>query len=96
MDELWVKNDKVARYNDTPGLTYYFAHTNRTLGNIAWDYQLNSPMGRVYTNAHNKVETYMAYNPTATAQTIKVLKAGKTIGNFVAAPMTLTTTTNLK
>jgi endoglucanase Acf2 len=80
MDELWDKNSKVAKDNDTPGLTYYFAHSNRTLGAIQWDTWMSLPLSRVYSNPQTKTTTYIAYNPTNMPQIAQVFKAGQKIG----------------
>lgn len=90
MDELWASNSSVAHDNDTPGVTYYFAQANRTLGAIQWDYNISLPLSRVYLNPKTKVLTYMAFNPTDAPQTAKVFLKGKLVGTFVAAPRVLT------
>ncbi len=82
MDELWAKNSKVAHDNDTPGLTYYFAHANRTLGAIQWNYSMSLPLSRVYFNAKTGVTTYTAFNPTDAPQIAQVFKDGKKVGSL--------------
>ena len=96
MDELWDKGSKVAHDNDTPGLTYYFAHANRTLGAIQWNYSMSLPLSRVYFNPTSKATTFMAFNPTDAPQTVSVLKDGRKIGTFSVEPRTLGVVTKLK
>jgi endoglucanase Acf2 len=96
MDELWAANSAVAHDNDTPGLTYYLAHTNRTLGAIAWDYHLSLPLSRVYFNPSTKVTTYIAFNPTDTMQTAQVFQSGRPIGTLRVPPRTLVSSNKLE
>lgn len=95
LDALWESDSPVAHDNDTPGLSYFFAHSNRYLGKIATDYRLSSGLGRVYTNERTKTTTYCAFNPTSTAQKVRVWKGDKNLGTFVAAPRSLTAVTKL-
>jgi len=82
MDDLWAKGSKVAHDNDTPGLTYAFAHENRTLGAIDWHTSMSLPLSRAYFNAATKVTTYVVFNPTSSTQTAQVFKDGEKIGTL--------------
>ena len=95
MDELWDKKSKVATDNDTPGLTYYFAHANRTLGAIQWDTWMSLPLSRVYFNPQTQTTTYTVFNPTDTAQTAQVFKGGKPIGTIEVPAREMVTTQKL-
>ena len=95
LDDLWEKNSPIAHDNDTPGLTYYFAHANRTLGEIQWNYHLSSPLSRVYFNPRTKTMTYVAFNATDKPQEIMVYKDGAPVGTFTAAPRQMTVATKL-
>lgn len=95
MDELWAANSAVAHDNDTPGVTYYLAQTNRTLGAIQWDTTLSLPLSRAYLNPRTKVATYMAFNPTDAPAVVQVFQKGKLIGTFRAAPRVLTVVNKL-
>ena len=90
MDELWDKKDPIAHDNDTPGLTYFQTHANRTLGAIQWNCRMNLPLSRVYFNASNKTWTVLVFNPTSQAQTATVFKDGVPLGALAAAPGVLT------
>jgi endoglucanase Acf2 len=96
LDELWDKGSKTAHENDTPGLTYYFAHANRTLGDIQTNYSIGLPLSRVYFNAKTKTTTFIVFNPMDTPQTAPISKDGKPISTIIAAPRQLTVVTNGK
>ena len=95
LDDLWQKNSPIARDNDTPGLTYYFTHANRTLGDIQWNYHTSSPLSRVYLNPQTKVWSYIAFNPTDKPQEITVYKDDAPVGIFTATPRKMTVATKL-
>lgn len=90
MDELWAANSPVAKDNDTPGLTYYFAHTNRTLGKIVLNRHLDWPLSRVYFNSRTKEYTIVAFNPATTPRPTKVYEDDKVIGQVMLPPRQLT------
>lgn len=96
MDALWDKGSKTAFDNDTPGLTYYFAHANRSLGDIQWNYHMSLPLSRVYFNPQTKTTTYLVFNPTDAPQTATVFKDGKQVDTINAAPRQLTVVNNGK
>jgi endoglucanase Acf2 len=95
MDELWEKNSKTAHDNDVPGLVYYLAHTNRTLGNIQWDTTMSLPISRTYFNPKTQTTTYIAFNPTDSAQIAQVFKDGKKIGTLKVPPHEMIVQTKL-
>lgn len=95
LDELWDKNDPVAHDNDTPGLTYYFTHANRSLGQIAPEYSLSLPLSRVYFNPATKATTYIAFNPSDQAQVATVYKSGQKIGVLQVPPRQMAATDQL-
>ena len=95
MDDLWNKKSKVATDNDTPGLTYYFAHANQSLGAIQWNYSINLPLSRVYYEPKTKITTYIVFNPTDTSQTAIVSKDGKKIGTLQVPPRQMVSATEL-
>lgn len=89
MDDLWAANSPVARDNDTPGLTYYLAHVNRFLGDIAWQRRLDWPLSRVYYQPRTGDYTVVAYNPAATPHTARLLENGKEIVRVALPPRKL-------
>jgi hypothetical protein len=95
MDELWSKNDPVAKDNDTPGLTYYSAHSHRALGEVAWDYTFSAPLSRAFFNARTKQTTFVVFNPNEKAQSILVYKSGKKIGTLSVPPREMISTQQL-
>lgn len=50
---LWDNNKPVIHDNYTGGITYYFTHAHRYLGNIQWNIHTNIPSSTVYINANN-------------------------------------------
>lgn len=96
LDELWAANSPVAHDNDTPGLTYYFTHANRTWGAIEWDRHLSLPLSRVYFNARTKTRTYVAFNPSAQPQTAQVYKGAKLVGTLRVPPHQMISATRLE
>jgi endoglucanase Acf2 len=95
MDDLWNANSPVAHDNDTPGLTYYMAHSYRMLGTIQWDYHMSLPMSRVYKNEKTGVVSYVVYNPGPAAD-IVVYQGNKRVGKIHGAGHALTRTTALQ
>lgn len=95
MDALWAANDSVATDNGTPGITYYFAHTNRRLGAVAWDFTTNAPTSQTYFNAAANTHTYVLYNPAATHKRASVYQGGVFAGHVLAPPRTLVSPTQL-
>jgi endoglucanase Acf2 len=64
MDDLWTANDPIARDTGTGGLTYYFAHAGRSLGQPQPDYHTSIPTSQVYMNDGTHQYTAVIYNPS--------------------------------
>lgn len=64
------------------GLTYYQVHTNRNLGNFAWDHYIGAGQSGVFYNSTLNRYTYMAYNPATTAKTYNVYQNGAMKGTI--------------
>jgi endoglucanase Acf2 len=64
------------------GLTYYQVHSNRTLGNFAWDHYIGAGQSGVFYNPTLNQYTYMAYNPSTTAKTYNVYQNGAVKGTI--------------
>jgi len=90
-DDLWTANNSTVRAKDTSGKTYWFTHSNRALGRIAWDWHTSCPTSEVFVNSATNQYTAAAYNPTANALTCKVYKGTTEVGSFVVAPGELAT-----
>jgi hypothetical protein len=85
MDAGFATNAAFATDNTYSGVTYYLAHTLRTLGDQALDYYTSIPTSQVYSNAVTGRLTAVIYNPAATNQTATIYRLGVPVAQ-VAAP----------
>ncbi|MBC8108187.1 MAG: hypothetical protein H7Z14_16495 [Anaerolineae bacterium] len=77
--------------NAVSGIPYYITHANRAYGLRDYNFRLSVPVGGVYTNTTTGKKTYVAYNSSASPQTVNVLNAaGVVIDSFLAGPRTTT------
>jgi endoglucanase Acf2 len=88
-DDLWDANSKVVHDKDTSGKTYWFTHSNRRLGRIAWDWHTNLPTSQVFVNAATHEFSAVAYNPTQVEQTCTIYKESIVIDSFKVGPAEL-------
>jgi len=93
-DRLWDANNDVMRKGHAAGVSYYLAHSYRSLGKRAWDIRTTLPMSGAFRNASGEV-TYVLYNPDEKAVSVAVRKDGRIIGSIMAPPRQLLTTTLL-
>ncbi len=95
MDALWDAGDPVATDNYTGGITYYFTHANRLLGEIQWDMHIDVPTSQVYYNADRDEHSYVVYNPSYEYILADVYRDDARIGFVLAAPRKLSRATEL-
>ncbi|HRX87630.1 MAG TPA: glycosyl hydrolase, partial [Phycisphaerae bacterium] len=95
LDALWTAEDPIARDNYTGGITYYFAHANRLLGDIQWDERLDVPTSQVYYNRTRDEHSYVAYNPSDAHRLATVTSNGVVLGKVHLPPRALTRATTL-
>ena len=76
LDAYYASNSPVVRTYPTGGLTYYYTHSNRTLGTIQWDHHISIPTSTSYYNATTKVYSYVIHNTTDKDKLATVYKAG--------------------
>ena len=95
MDNLWTAEDPIARDNYTGGITYYFTHSNRRLGDIQWDARISVPTSQVYYNPQTGEHSYVAYNPIDEHTFATVTSNGIAQGIIHLPPKTLVRATEL-
>jgi endoglucanase Acf2 len=74
---------------------YYQAHSMRNLGLVDWKVHGSSPTTMTYWNEKTKTRTFVAWNPTAQAETVTFYEGGQAIGTVVAQPQALTSVNTL-
>jgi len=95
LDKLWAEpGDKVA-HDPWMANIYYQAHALRELGRVDWACHGSSPTSMVYANEAKKTRTFIAWNPSAKAQTVQFFAGGKPLGKLAVAPYSLMSTSTL-
>lgn len=82
LDEFYQDEHPIGVGNDTSGLTYYYTHALRSLGNIVYDRHTDIPTSQVYYNAATNKYSYAVYNSKDIEQTATVYAGGTPIGSF--------------
>ncbi len=95
MDELWDARDPVATDNYTGGITYYFTHANRMLGNIQWQAHCDIPTSQVYYNETRGEHSYVVYNPRNEHRLARVYVDDSFTGFVYTPPKSLVWATEL-
>jgi len=101
-DPAWV-DQKLDELADAPGFAgnpwlaniYYMSHSMQSLGHVDWTGHGDSPTSMVFLNDATKERTYAAWNPTATAQTVRFYQGDGVLGTLTAAPQSFTSSKNL-
>ena len=75
--------------NDLNGISYYYLHSNRFLGDIDWTRHCSEPLSQVYYNKALKQYTYVCYNPTAVEKVVTAYNGTTVIGTFKVPPYKL-------
>lgn len=88
-DTLWDLEAPEARTINTAGISYFVTHSHLTYGDLDWTTTADQPTARCYKKADGTY-TYMAYNPTATAQTVNFYRNGAVVKTITAEPRKLT------
>ncbi|MGL1885882.1 MAG: glycosyl hydrolase [Reichenbachiella sp.] len=89
--EYWDDDLAVVTDRFTAGITYYYIHSNRMLGEVQWDHSINIPTSTTFYNEKNDTWSYVAYNPEDEDKTCSVYKDGSVIGSFTVPPKTMKT-----
>lgn len=88
-DTLWDLEAPEARTINTAGISYFVTHSHLTYGDLDWTTTADQPTARCYKKADDSY-TYMAYNPTASEQTVNFYRNGSIVKTMTAAPRKLT------
>ena len=89
MGQFWDANDPIARETgSTAGLTYYFAHASRSLGQPQADYHTSIPTSQVYLRDGN-VLTAVIYNPADQEQVATIYHGQTSVGQVKVGARTL-------
>ncbi len=62
-DWLWAQDKSMVKDNYTGGISYYFTHAHRYLGEIQWDKRTNIPSSTIYYNSKTNQTVVAVYNP---------------------------------
>lgn len=95
LDRLWSINSPVVTEVFTGGISYYFTHAVRNLGEIQFDHHMSNGMGTVYLNSNTNTTTYVVFNPQPTTEQIGVYQSGSLIGCITVPPYTLASSETL-
>jgi endoglucanase Acf2 len=96
LDTLWNEpGDTIAHNAGEMTVMYYQAHSMRKLGLVDWTCHGTSPTSMVYHNDTDKSRTFVVWNPTTTAQTVKFYEGDKLLGELAAPPQALTSANEL-
>jgi hypothetical protein len=82
MDQLWESKDEIAHSKNIAGISYYFAHANRSLGPVAWDMHTNLPSSLVFRKNPSNLATVVAYHAGPQAVSCRVYQKDKVVGEF--------------
>ncbi len=92
---VWERMDAMgktlAKNPDTGGITYWLAHSHRSLGEKRFDIHANHPMACAYTDTLTGVSTYAAYNASSAPVTVHFFGAKDTTFSVPANSLKVTT-----
>lgn len=98
-DEYWDAPNGSPKKNVvnyvTAGQTYYYLHSNRTLGSIQFDYYTSAPNSQVYYNETTGLFTYIGFNSQMVETDVVVYHNGSAIGTITVEPYSFFNTTEL-
>ncbi|MCX5683927.1 MAG: glycosyl hydrolase, partial [Planctomycetota bacterium] len=95
LDKLWAEpGDKVA-HDPWMANIYYQASALRGLGRVDWNCHGSSPTSMVYSSEAARARTFIAWNPTAKAQTVLFFEGAKPLGKLAVAPYSLVSSSTL-
>lgn len=98
-DEYWAAPNGSSKKNvtnyETAGQTYYYTHSNRTLGTIQFDYYTSAPNSQVYFNESTGLFTYIGFNAQMLETDVIVYHNGIAIGTITVPPYSFFNTNSL-
>lgn len=81
-----ANNDADFQNNDLNGVSYYYLHANRFLGDIDWERHCDNPLSQVYYNSELDQYTYVCFNATDEEITVTAYEGETVIGQFNVPP----------
>ena len=90
-DSMDAKNKALAKNPDTGGITYWLAHSHRSLGEKRFDIHADHPMACAYTDTLTNISTYAAYNASPATITVHFFGAKDTTVEVPANSLMVTT-----
>jgi endoglucanase Acf2 len=95
IDRLWAEpGDKVA-HDPWMANVYYQACALRDLGRVDWACHGSSPTSMVYVHEATKARTFVAWNPSGKAQSVRFFEGGKPLGKMDVPPRRLASAVRL-
>ena len=86
LDKLWAEpGDKVA-HNEWMANICWQASALTELGRVDWTAHGSTPTSMVYANAAKKTRTFIAWNPSAKAQTVQFFEGARLLGKIEVQP----------
>lgn len=82
LEETYIAGDKFASFQHAT-LTYYFAHSMRSLGNVAWNYHTSVPTSTIFQDAQGKL-CAVIYNPSNTEVNTNIFRGSAKIATVIA------------
>ena len=76
--------------------TYYQASAPSDLGRVDWACHASSPTSMVYANEARKTRVFIAWNPSARAQTVRFFEGTRLLGQLEIQPHSIATASSLK
>lgn len=87
-DWAWLNNKNLAKNPDTGGISYYLIHSHRSYGDIDWGVHASIATATAYNK--NGEMTYVAYNPSHSAQEITFYRDNIELVSFMAPARKMT------
>ena len=94
-EQVWKTQGDKAANNQWLANVYYMTHSLKSLGLVDWTCHGDSATSMVYFNDSTKTRTYVVWNPLTKPVTVQFYEGDKLLGQTVAAPQIITSTTKL-
>jgi len=89
LDAFWDAGDPIAKSLNTAGLTYYYAHSDRQLGPVAWNCHAELPASLVYQKPGDDHLTLVAWSPSETPVSCRIFRDGQVVATVTVPGRTI-------
>ena len=89
LDAYYAADHAMIKTYPTGGLTYYYTHSNRGLGEIQWDHHISIPTSASYYNSTTDVYSFVVYNTHDVEEVATVFQDGNEVMTFTVPANTL-------